>query len=257
MLFNKIFDLIVSIGEDCACTSYLRRFNLQNYSYPFDWLTNATFETRVDLITSNFENFFNKEDIEFMNIHNPTIHDSYKNKKNNFYFYHDFKKNKPFEESYYKIDQKYKKRINRLYEEIEKAEKILFVWWSRDKHQDENVIIDSYKKLKEKFEYKEIYLLLIEPSESQATKFLCNNYVLVESFDNISYKHNPKWNVTMGNETNNMKFFSQIKKRRRLNWYVQIFIYKFVKIFINLIPNRNFRHTLRKAWSYNFFKDKL
>lgn len=44
MLFNQKFDLIFSIGEDCACSSYLRRYNLQDYSYPFDWLTKATFK---------------------------------------------------------------------------------------------------------------------------------------------------------------------------------------------------------------------
>lgn len=37
MLFNKKFDLVISLGEDCACTSYLRRYNLQDYSYSFDW----------------------------------------------------------------------------------------------------------------------------------------------------------------------------------------------------------------------------
>lgn len=30
MLFNRKFDLIISIGEDCACSSYLRRFIFLN-----------------------------------------------------------------------------------------------------------------------------------------------------------------------------------------------------------------------------------
>ena len=30
MLFNRKFDLIISIGEDCACSSYLRRFIFSN-----------------------------------------------------------------------------------------------------------------------------------------------------------------------------------------------------------------------------------
>lgn len=59
MLFNKKFDLIVSLGEDCACTSYLRRFNLQKYSYPFDWLSNASFQTRIDLVCNDFKDFLN------------------------------------------------------------------------------------------------------------------------------------------------------------------------------------------------------
>ena len=63
MLFNQKFDLIFSIGEDCACSSYLRRYNLQDYSYPFDWLTKATFKTRLDLLLNDFQGFLEKENL--------------------------------------------------------------------------------------------------------------------------------------------------------------------------------------------------
>ena len=61
--FNNKFDVVFSIGEDCACTSYLRRCNLQNFSYPFDWLTEAPFENRINLICDHFDNFLNIEDL--------------------------------------------------------------------------------------------------------------------------------------------------------------------------------------------------
>lgn len=63
MLFDKKFDLIFSLGEDCACTSYLRRFNLQEYSYPFDWLTKADFFTRMDLLINDFKGFLEKDNL--------------------------------------------------------------------------------------------------------------------------------------------------------------------------------------------------
>lgn len=53
MLFNTKFDLVISLGEDCACSSYLRRFNLQRCSFPFDWLTYAPFKNRIDLLCNN------------------------------------------------------------------------------------------------------------------------------------------------------------------------------------------------------------
>lgn len=83
--FSKKFDLIVSIGEDCSCTSYLRRCNLQKLSYPFDWLTNAPFENRIDLIINDFNDFLNIDDLEIMQ--KPTEFESdsncdyYENKK--------------------------------------------------------------------------------------------------------------------------------------------------------------------------------
>lgn len=261
MLFDRKFDLVISLGEDCACTSYLRRFNLQDYSFPFDWLTKASFETRINLLVNDFENFLNKENLvlipkpENTNVDNK--HDYYKDTVLDFYFYRDFKSNTNFEKEFIDVKNKYLRRIERLYNAIESSENILFVWWSRDKHQDEAIINSSYDKLKDKFKNKEIYLLIIEFSEIQITKDLCNNKVLLIQYDNVSYKHNPKWNETMGNEANNLKIFSQIRKLRTMSWYLRIFIFKLVKFFIGLIPNQSLRHKLKNDWSYKFFKSKL
>lgn len=261
MLFDKKFDLVVSIGEDCACTSYLRRFNLQDCSFPFDWSTKASFETRINLLVNNFDNFLNKENIVLMQKpHNDNVdesHDYYKDTVLDFYFYHDFKADVPFDEEFFNVKNKYNRRIKYLYQGIEESADILFVWWGRTKQLDEGIIINSWEKINEKFKDKNIYFLLIEPSEKYIEKLFCNNHVLLIQYDNYSWEHNPHWNQTMGNETNNMKIFSQIKKKRFFKWYIKIAIYKFVKIFIDLIPNRNIRRFLKSRWSYMFFKNKL
>ncbi len=261
MLFDKKFDLIISIGEDCACTSYLRRFNLQDFSFPFDWLTNASFETRINMLVTDFNDFLTRENLVLMekprNSNVDKKHDYYKDVVLGFYFYHDFKIESDFDTEYIEVKDKYLRRIARLYKTIENSRRILFVWWGRNKQLDETVITESYNKLKEKFKNKKIYLLLIETCENPATKYLCNNHVLIEKFDNVSYKHNPRWNETMGNEKNNKKLFSQIKKVRTADWYLRIFVFKFVKIFICLIPNHKLRHQLKDSWSYLFFKSKL
>src|SRR5574344_713276 len=135
MLFNKKFDFIVGIGEDCACSTYLRKFNLQNRSYPFDWLTKAPFSNRINLILNDFQNFMNKENlhrIEIKDVITDTNCDYYEDIETELYFYHDFAKNTPFEISYPLVKAKYDRRISRFYEQIKKSENILFVWWSRD-----------------------------------------------------------------------------------------------------------------------------
>ena len=107
MLFDTKFDLVLSIGEDCACSGYLRRCKLQDFSYPFDWLTKALFTTRLDLILNDFLDFFNKEDL--YPLEKPTSGDVDKNcdyyadKRYDFYFYHDFRTGEPFEKEYMKI----------------------------------------------------------------------------------------------------------------------------------------------------------
>lgn len=261
MFFSNKFDLIVSIGEDCACTSYLRRFNLQEYSYPFDWLTKASFQTRIDLLINDFANFLNKENIHFMEkptgVNVDNNHDYYKDVLLDFYFYHDFRTDNIFDDEFIKVKDKYERRIKRLYQSISDSKNILFVWWSRDKQQDESLIIDSYQKLKDKFRNKNIYLLLIEPSEDYMEKVLCDGQVSIIRYDNISYKHNPQWNETMGNEINNMNIFSKIQKARSVIGYLKMFFYKIAKIFVNLIPNRKIRHKLRDRLIYHFYRNKL
>ena len=166
MLFDKKFDLIFSLGEDCACTSYLRRFNLQEYSYPFDWLTNADFFTRVDLLINDFKGFLEKENLAIIAYsYQKTINkhtDDYKDTKTDFYFYHDFDTKIPFDKAFALVKAKYQRRIARLYQQIQSAQDILICWWSRDKHQDIDKVQEFYERLSQKFSGKNISMLLIE-----------------------------------------------------------------------------------------------
>lgn len=260
MLFNQKFDLILSLGEDCACTSYLRRFNLQDFSYPFDWLTKADFEKRTEMIVNNFNDFLSKDNLVLMQKPNGNVdkqHDYYKDNKHDFYFYHDFKINIPFEHSYSEVKEKYQRRIQRLYSQIEKAGSILFVWWSRNKHQSKDAVISCFKQLKTKFNNKNIYLLLIKFSETEEQYTYEDRHILIVRYDNISYKHNPKWTEVMGNENNNSKIFSEIKRQRKAKWYINMICYNLVKIFIECMPNRNMKRNLREKWHYKFYRDKL
>ncbi len=170
MVFDEKFDLIFSLGEDCACTSYLRRFNLQENSYPFDWLTKADFFTRVELLANDFRGFLEKENLVWLDKsawkgsvdeHN----DYYWDKGTDFYFYHDFAAQTPFDEAFAVVRQRYDRRIERLYERIRGAKKVLLVWWSRDKHQDFEAVKQAYERLCEKFSHAKIYMLLIEFGE--------------------------------------------------------------------------------------------
>lgn len=261
MLFNQKFDLIFSIGEDCACSSYLRRYNLQDYSYPFDWLTKATFKTRLDLLLNDFQGFLEKENLipmEKPNNKNLDFeNDYYKDTKYDFYFYHDFKTGKSLEESFNDVKEKYNRRISRLYKNIESSNNMLLVWWSRDKHQEEDLLKEYYDKLVKKYPNKNIYLLILEYSENYKEKFLSDGHIKVVQYDNISYMHNPKWTEVMGNEKNNKKVFSQIKKYRTLDWYLNFAIYKFVNCLIGLIIIKDLRRKLRKDWQYHCLKAKL
>ncbi|MBP5296759.1 MAG: hypothetical protein J6Y94_05455, partial [Bacteriovoracaceae bacterium] len=148
MLFKTKFDLVVSLGEDCACSSYLRRCKLQNFSYPFDWLMSAPCKSRLDLILNNFADFFNKEDLSPLEKPKTGIVDEkcdyYADKRYGFHFLHDFRIGEPFDSEYLRVKARFERRIKRMYEQIAAAKNILFVWWSRDKRQELDFLRDYY-----------------------------------------------------------------------------------------------------------------
>lgn len=261
MLFDIKFDLVVSLGEDCACSSYLRRCKLQDFSYPFDRLTKAAFSNRLELLLNNFSDFLNKEDL--YQLEKPKTDDVDKNcdywadKKYDFYFYHDFKTGEPFDTEYIKVKNKFDRRIKRLYEQISNSENILFVWWSRNKHQNTDIVQEYYTKLCQKFPSKSVYLLIIEFGENEENIYLENNHILISRYDNISYKHNKNWNETTGNFANNMKMFSKINMNRTLKWKLKYILYCFEKIFIEIIPVKKIRADLRHKLKARYYKEAL
>ncbi|MGN0017442.1 MAG: DUF1796 family putative cysteine peptidase [Candidatus Gastranaerophilaceae bacterium] len=260
-LFKNKYDLILSIGEDCACSSYLRRCSLQNYSFPFDWLTKAPFENRIKLLLNNFDGFMDKKNLRKIpkNTSGPvdTKCDYYEDSLNDIYFYHDFRVSHDFDEEYQIVKEKFDRRINRLYGEIEKSNKILFVWWSRDKHLDTNIIEKAYDDLLLKFPNKNINILIIEYGSTEKNVELKNKHILKMQYDNISYKLDPTWSIVMGQEENNMNVFLNIKLKHDFSWYFKCAILEIKKYFIKICPFVADKDTLIKNLEFEFKKNKL
>lgn len=151
----KIYDLIISIGEACSCTQCLRLFKLQDFSYPFDWLWGSTFTKRIDIISSQFENFINKEDLVFSHPEKPISCNAYKNISNGLVFNHDFPQNVAFDIAYKEVRAKYDRRIKRLLEKINNSQKVLFVYMELPTAQNtlglNNILINSQEKLAKAF----------------------------------------------------------------------------------------------------------
>ncbi len=163
------YDIIYSIGRDCACSMYMKQADLRSCSGPFDWLTNADFETRINLIINDFKDFLNQEDILSLAkdpcMHNDDTCDYYQNIRNKFYYYHDFPTGVLFEKSFLSVYAKYMRRINRFYHKIYKANKVLLVWFSHYHDTPDSVLLDSNKRICDKFG-KKIDFLIIEHTEN-------------------------------------------------------------------------------------------
>lgn len=237
---KEIYDIVYSIGSDCGCASNLIKFDLRKTSGPFDWLREASFEQRFNVLMTDFKDFLNKDDLKFMEKdHNAKLQDNvcdyYYNKRTNFEFLHDFKAGKSLDETFYDVKEKYTRRINRFIDNILNKKRILLVWYSLYEQLDYDLILKCHKMYCEKVN-KAVDLLIVENDESikedmlNIIKLNSNIFIYRGKFkDNISlvdgsYKQCKKVfsNFYLKENTRLIKKFFCIKRSAR---------YKVIKIF--------------------------
>lgn len=160
------FDLVFSIGEDCGCAMLLRDARIRDMSSPFDWLTNATYKMRMDLLANRFAGFLVREHLNPMV--KPTVgyfdadNDYYADAATGFYFYHDFPAGMSLTESYPLVKDKYDRRISRLMERLECGGNVLLVWWSRSKRISDEELTSSLAKVQDAYPTAKFHLLVFE-----------------------------------------------------------------------------------------------
>lgn len=250
---KKKYDFIVGFGEDCACSMYLRKNNLQFKSYPFDWLTNASFDVRLNLIINDFKNFLNIEDIKFLpktdDVYDDVDCDYYENLRNGFYYFHEFPLGCKPENVIEEIKEKYNRRIKRFYKKIEESEKMLFVWLSHLKDTPDDLIIGLANDINRKFG-KEIDFLIIEndiskkDDELEITQLSPN--IIKYKLDTASYEESGS--KTLGNKKNCNKIFKQYELIEPCWTKISRNTKKFlIKFLCALIPVRALRQKLKSC----------
>ncbi|MCG8708355.1 hypothetical protein JHU04_001562 [Brenneria sp. 4F2] len=252
----KNYDIIYSIGRDCACSEYLKKNGLRICSGPFDWLTNAGFEERFTLLLNNFENFLNPEDFILLekdiSIENDNSCDYYKNVRTDFYFYHDFPTEVPFKDSFPDIAKKYRRRIQRFYDNVKNKKIVLLVWFSHYHNTSDEAVIRLCDSFCQKME-RSIDFLIIEHSPNKKNhqieiKNITNNImrcslytITLDASGNIT---------TLGNENSCHKIFSEYKLIIPLPTQLKKIILKLLKkIICFFIPIKGWRKKIRKSMS--------
>ncbi len=250
--YEQPFDLIFSLGDDCACSYYLREFKLQNASYPLDWVGWAPIECAVSLIVSDFKDFLAIDSFEPASYPNPaaadTTHGFYKNKKSGLYTAHDFPVGIPLDQALPEVEEKYNRRIKRFYTDIAKARKIMFVWLSKVSKISDKTLIEQYERLKNKFPNQEITCLILEndssmkPLEFKETQITKNITKIV--FDNVSYDVSNPFSEWRGNRQNIEAVFSRFRLKTSKEILLRRFLFGIVKAACLFIP----LHSVRNKW---------
>lgn len=182
---KNIYDIIYSIGYNCACASNLNRFHLRKTSGPFDWLYKASFEQRYEILINDFANFLNKDDLEKMEKNSDAIKedeycDYYRNKANNLIFLHDFPVGKSLDVSFDEVKQKYNRRIKRFIENVSSKKQVLLVWYALGMKTNPETILMLHQQYCKKLN-KNVDLLFIENDETMNNANNLEYYKLAEN----------------------------------------------------------------------------
>lgn len=176
---KKKYDLIFSLGEACSCTQTLRKYNLQIQSFPFDWLYGSNFKGRCQILAQYFNRFIEKADLTNTKRVNHDKNNPcrvYYNSYNDITFNHDFFITEEFEDIYPIVKEKYDRRIKRLLEETEKAQKILVVFLETpiNNHPkiEDQTILEGYDIIQKAFSNTEIDLIYIKNADKQKQESL-------------------------------------------------------------------------------------
>lgn len=242
------YDLIVSLGAQCSCSQLLRSLNLQDYSFPFDWLGGGELKTRVSLVINNFKDFLNLEDLELIGSRtNPEPCDIYKNNKTDIVFNHDFQIGMPIENTYPFVKEKYQRREKRLLNLITQSKKILFMYIEAlgNPEYSAEYIKEAYDKLKNAYPDKELYFKYIyltkDNSNDNEYKKLSDN-IEMYSFDLAKYNTETKLYDMDSNKLKKKFKYLKLKRKFSLKRFANLFFsykvqdfYDRQKVFVKIL----------------------
>ena len=247
---KKKYEIVYSIGRDCACSMYMKSAKLRICSGPFDWLTNASFETRIDCIINDFKDFLNFADLAPLqkspNLQNDDTCDYYQNVRNGFFYYHDFPVGVALEQSFPQVKEKYQRRINRFYKKISEKDNVLLIWFSHHTNTPDKVILDASKRMCEKFG-KQIDFLIIEHSENTDVPIERQLAPNIIKYNLHTKSYDGKGNVdTLGLTKNILPIFSNYKLKQPLNIIIIRYFRRILSDIICLLfPVKQFRGKIK------------
>lgn len=125
---KKVYDLICSLGGNCAVAHNLLYRNMRFFSLPFDWTYMENVQPVKYLSSAfknNFQDFFLQKNL--VRINGTKDHKIiYKDEISGYYFPNHFTKEISDTAEYEAVNNKMKRRIQRLQDKIQSAENILF-----------------------------------------------------------------------------------------------------------------------------------
>lgn len=141
------YDLVASLGANCSAAHNLRYRGMRPYSLPLDWVyieDDKPMKWLVGAFETKFVDFFQYENLKLLP---PTSeHDViYQDSVSGFIFPNHFQTHMQNKKDYDIVAAKMKRRVHRLFEKINSANKILFIIASSRKLDLDNIVAQKNK----------------------------------------------------------------------------------------------------------------
>ena len=177
------YDMIIPLGENCACATLLKRANLRRYSLPFDWSgledsakdASGGLFTKCRIILQNCDNLLDFDDLEERaRKGHDEKHRFVVNKRTGLRYMHDFLVSSSLSDQYPEFLEKYNRRIERLYSEIQKSKRILILYnrvmpkngYKKANYVEPFAVLGVAQELKRKWPHKKFHFLIFLHDEN-------------------------------------------------------------------------------------------
>lgn len=124
------YDFVFSMGQACTCSMTLRHAGLQFASFPLDWVSGGSLASRTALVASRFAGWLEKEDFTYHGVNPKNGLGVFINRRTGFRHPHDFPAG-PIEQAYGEVREKYRRRIERLYQMLDSSRRVLVAYITR------------------------------------------------------------------------------------------------------------------------------
>ena len=241
MPFNTHFDLVVSLGGNCAAAHQLRYKGLRTAAYPFDW-TYFTSDAAVYQLATGFKQGF-KNYAQLKNFKELPINPShpdriqYEDTYGKIIWANHFDYNTDKNTNYKEVKKKLDRRFKRLINNVNQSNKILFVFST------------SFEIAPDAFLYLHDALHTMYPDKLFKINVLSfdahNNYVFNDGNVEICYYKRSMNDADYSTTNPEWQFLDKINRFTRARYCIKR---RIIRCIIKLIPNTQLRHKMKQKY---------
>lgn len=132
-MFRRKYDFVFGLGPACSCSQSLRAAGLQLTSLPFDWNGMQSVPDRQRLLETDFRDWLNREDFAPVGENVLGRRHVWINCRTKCVYAHDFLSDEITDAQVRVVEEKYRRRIDRMFRLIGNSRRVLAVWVQVDR----------------------------------------------------------------------------------------------------------------------------